>query len=196
MGWVKSSTGSSLATVQHRVGLADVGPQRRRVRVVAQDVQAILDRDAFVVHIQDPSVRNDGLGDLVHITGRRDTGPEVDELMDAVGDQVADDTLEKFPVHARGHAGVGHGADGVFRGDPVAGEVVGAAEQEVIDACRTSHVGDRAVGAEQAGVLRRRGLGVLGGGGGHSVVLRVSGGTGGRLAASWVLPGGQPVDDQ
>ena len=96
--------------------------------------------DRVVVDVQDPALRRDALGDLVHVVQRRDPGADVEELADAgLADEVVDRPDEEDPLRAH------HGPDrrDLRRqrlGDrPVGGEVVLAAEPVVVDPGRLRH---------------------------------------------------------
>jgi hypothetical protein len=52
----------------------------------------VREHDRVVVDIDDTRLRCDGLRDLVHVTRRGQTGPDVDELADThLADEVPDD---------------------------------------------------------------------------------------------------------
>ena len=60
------------------------------------------EHDRVVVHVHDPGLRRDRLGDLVGVARRRDAGADVQELADPrVGGQVADGAAEERPVRPR-----------------------------------------------------------------------------------------------
>ena len=50
--------------------------------VVGQQGPRVGEHDRVVVHVDDPGRRVDPLGDLMGVVGRRDAGPDVEELVD------------------------------------------------------------------------------------------------------------------
>ena len=71
--------------------------------VAGQQGAGVGEHDRVVVHVDDPGLRRDRLGDLVGVARRRDAGADVEELPDPrLGGQVADGAAEERPVRAGG----------------------------------------------------------------------------------------------
>src|SRR5262249_14696049 len=63
--------------------LAYIAADRGGVGVTGEQFEAFADGDRVDVHVDDPGVGRDPLGDLVHVALGRDTGADVQELPDA-----------------------------------------------------------------------------------------------------------------
>ena len=120
-----------------------MGQDRGRITQVRVDDRSTVTRGQglrvsqhrrVVVHVNDPGVRRDCLGDLVHVPVGGQPGAEVEELPDArLGGQEPDRAAEERPV-GPGHLGeLGGHFHHLAGGSPVGGEVVLPAEQVVID---------------------------------------------------------------
>jgi len=72
-------------------------------RAAGQQGAGVGQDDGVVVHVDDPGLRGDGLGDLVGVARRGYAGADVEELADAgLGGEVADHPAEERPVRPRG----------------------------------------------------------------------------------------------
>jgi hypothetical protein len=91
------------------------------------------EHDRVVVHVDHPGVRRGGLGDLVHVLGARQAGPDVQELADpGLGRQVPDGPAEEGPVLADRRAHRGPAPHGRAPGFLVRGEMIFTAQVEVV----------------------------------------------------------------
>ena len=89
--------------------------------------------DRIVIHVDNPGLRGDRLGDLVGVARGGNAGADVEELPDSrLAGEVADGAPEKRPVGAGGEARVRVDLEHCLGGDAVGGEVVLAAEQVVV----------------------------------------------------------------
>ena len=98
-GLVKSS--SCAARLQDGAGVAQVGVDvLGGARFAAGEQRpGVGEDDRVVVHVDDPGLRCDVLGDLVSVARRRDAGADVEELPDPrLPGEVADGTAEERAV--------------------------------------------------------------------------------------------------
>jgi len=91
------------------------------------------------VDVHDPAVRILFLRHLVHVRHRRDTGTEVEELPDPLAGHEPDRAPEERAVHARRVAQPGHRAFELLAHRTIDGEVVAAAQHEVVSARDARH---------------------------------------------------------
>ncbi len=87
--------------LQHRVGLAQVGVHRARIRVVGEQQLAVRDRERLVVDVDDAAAGIRLLRDLVRVADGRDAGADVQELPDAVARAEADGPAQEGAVVQR-----------------------------------------------------------------------------------------------
>ena len=87
----------------------------------------VREHDRIIVHIDDPGVRNDLLGDFMHVALRRQARAEVNVLVDPRLGQIPDRALEEEAVLPDDLVGVRYGLLDPFSGLAVDGEVVLAA---------------------------------------------------------------------
>ena len=87
-----------------------------------------------VVHVHDPGLRRHRLRDLVHVLGARQAGADVQELADpGLARQVPDGAPQEGPVLADRRAHRGPALHAFQPGFPVDGEMIRAAQVEVVD---------------------------------------------------------------
>ncbi len=97
------------------------------------------ENDRVVVHIHDPGVRRDRLGNLVRIVRRRNACPDVEELPDAgLACQVPNRPGEEGPVRLDPETQSGSGREYALGCLPVSSEVVLAAQPVVVHPSRMS----------------------------------------------------------
>ena len=121
---------------QHRVRVAQVRLHDRGPVVAGEDRVRVLDRDRVVVDVHDRGVRGEPLRDLVHVAHGRDPGAEVEELPHPGVDEELDRPAQEAPVGPHDLGQFGPHLDGLTTHLPVSGEVVEAAEIEVVDPSR------------------------------------------------------------
>jgi hypothetical protein len=130
-----------LGVPQDPVGLAQVGLDHEGA-VAGQQGAAVRHHHRVVVHVHDPGVGGDLLGDLVDVAPGRQAAAEVDELADAgLAGQEADGPAQERPVVLDHLAGDGRDAEELVGHLTVGGEVVLAAQEVVVDAGRVRHAG-------------------------------------------------------
>jgi hypothetical protein len=129
---------------EDRLRLAEVGLDEGHPPLLAAGHQGpgVGQHDRVVVHVDDPRLRGQLLGDLVDVARGRDAGPDVEELADAgLGDQEPHGPAHERPLGP--HLGPDRRdlpGDGLAHG-PVRGEVVLAAQPVVVHPGRLGHVG-------------------------------------------------------
>ena len=138
-GLPKSSV--SAARRKHLAGIAQVGVDIRAGALgrARQQRPRVGEHDRVVVHVDDPAVRRDPLGDLMGVLRGGQAGADVEELADSrLEREVAHRAVEKRAVgaHAREHDRAD--LDDRLGGRPVRGVVVLAAKEVIVD---TSRVG-------------------------------------------------------
>jgi hypothetical protein len=93
----------------------------------------VREHDRVVVHVHHPALRRDRLSDLVRVAGRRDAGPDVEELADLrLGGEVADSAAEERPVCLRGEGHLRVDLEHRLGRRPVSGVIVLAAQHVVV----------------------------------------------------------------
>src|SRR5690348_5088048 len=86
-----------------------------------------------VVHVDDPGLRRDRLGDLVGVARGRDAGADVEELADpGFGGEEADGPPEERPVGAGSESRVRIKCEGCVPDSTVGGVVVPAAQVVIV----------------------------------------------------------------
>jgi hypothetical protein len=71
IGWLKVNQFLDVGVGQDRLGLAQVGQHNAGVPSASEQGAVMRVHDWVIIHVDDPDVRRDLLGDLVHVTGRR-----------------------------------------------------------------------------------------------------------------------------
>lgn len=84
-----------------RIDVGGVAPHGDRVGVAVEDGLAVQDRDGVDIDVDDACIDTELLEDFVHVTRRRDAGPEVEELSDTGFREVGDSSAQKCPVGPR-----------------------------------------------------------------------------------------------
>ena len=116
--------------------VAGVGQDECGVLVLSQRADLLVpDHRRVAVDIDDPRVRSQALGDLVHVVCRRQAGAVVDELPDAPFiSEIANHPFQETPAIARHRLRAGEHALDLVRCHAVDGVVVSPAEQVVVHA--------------------------------------------------------------
>ena len=94
-----------------------------------------------VVDVDDPGVRLDGLGGLVGVRGGRQPAAHVEELADARARHVGDGAGLELPGLDGQLGGVREDLENLLGLFPVGGEVVLAAEQDIVDSGDAGRLG-------------------------------------------------------
>jgi len=87
-----------LVVGEQRVGVAPVGLHDRGPVVAGQDRSAVGHGDRVGVHVDHMCVGNSVLRDLVNVADRRDSGADLQELPDALVEEVTDRPAEECSV--------------------------------------------------------------------------------------------------
>src|SRR5688572_6159751 len=76
-----------LRVVENLRGLADIGLDHTNLGVAPQYGLTVRNGNRVDIHIDDPSIRIRPLGNLVNVSDRRDAGPNVKELVNALAQE-------------------------------------------------------------------------------------------------------------
>jgi pimeloyl-ACP methyl ester carboxylesterase len=126
-----------------RVEVAEIGVEVPALPLwlAGEQGTSVCQHDGVVVDVDDPALRRDRLGDLVHVGVGRQPGTDVEELPDSrLGRQVPDRSREKAPVLYRRGPDLGVGLEARLGDGAIRREVVLPAEQEVIDPRRVRQI--------------------------------------------------------
>jgi hypothetical protein len=129
---------------QDLVGVAHVGVDvgRDPLRSAGQQGAGVGQDQGIVVHVDDPGVGGDSLGDLVGVVGGRQAGADVQELANlGLTGQVADGAGEELPGGPCDVDDFGEDLAILVTGGPVHRVVVLAAQPVVPDPGRVRHRG-------------------------------------------------------
>jgi hypothetical protein len=122
-----------------QVGLDVFGGTLRRT---GEQGPGVYQHERVVVDIDDPRVRCDGLGDLVGVTGGRQSGADVEELAHPrLAGQETNRADEKSPVSPGGQHDIGEHFLDLVTDRAVGGEIVFAAQPVVPDPSGVRHLG-------------------------------------------------------
>jgi hypothetical protein len=133
---VEVQRGPGLLHDRVRVAHVGFGVVGRALGGARQQCAGMRQHQRIVVDVHDPRLRGEPLRDLVGVVGGRQAGADVEELPDALVDQIADAAGEELPVGARRvHDARDMPGDLVARA-PIGLEVVLSAEPVVPDTGR------------------------------------------------------------
>jgi hypothetical protein len=135
--------------LQHLFRLVHVGGGHGGVVVGGEDRATVREDDRVDVDVDDPRVGGDLLRDLVGVPGRRQAGPDVDELPDPLPGHVPHGTPQERAVLLGELTDLGHRLGDALDGLPVDPVVVLAPEVVVI---HPGHAGPGGVDAGGPGV--------------------------------------------
>ena len=133
-GWVRSRNSRGVAEDGADVAQVRFDVVRGARLMAGQEGAGVSEHDRVVIRVQDAGLGRDRLGDLVHVTFRRDAGADVEELpYPRLPGEVADGAAEERPVRAGGERPVRVDPGRLLGRLPVGGVIVLAAEQVVVD---------------------------------------------------------------